>query len=54
MAKIKFMPIENPIDKLYSDMTGLPFPVSAAIEESESETVQESTDPVTESTDPEV
>lgn len=25
------MPIENPIDKLYSDMTGLPFPVSAAV-----------------------
>lgn len=41
MAKIQYMPIENPIDKLYSDMTGLPFPVSAAIEESESEPVQE-------------
>lgn len=30
MAKIKFMPVENPIDKLYSSATGMPFPVSAA------------------------
>lgn len=25
------MPIETPIDKVYSDATGMPFPVSAAI-----------------------
>jgi len=31
MAKIKFMPIQNPIDKLYTDVTGMPFPVSAAV-----------------------
>lgn len=31
MAKIKFMPIQNPIDKLYADVTGMPFPVSAAV-----------------------
>lgn len=31
MAQIKFMPIETPIDKVYSDATGMPFPVSAAV-----------------------
>lgn len=31
MAKIKYMPIQNPIDKLYTDVTGMPFPVSAAV-----------------------
>lgn len=53
MAKIKFMPIQNPIDKLYTDVTGMPFPVSAAVTGGD-EQVQESADPVPESTDPEV